>query len=84
MDYMKTISDLCAVIDSMTGIVRVQAKELDCPKTISDLCAVIDHMTGTVQAQAEELAQLGALDHAEEIAAVRAKYTQAIGEEVGA
>lgn len=28
MDYMKTISDLCAVIDGMTGIVQTQAEEL--------------------------------------------------------
>lgn len=28
VDYMKTISDLCAVIDSMTGIVQAQAEEL--------------------------------------------------------
>lgn len=28
MDHMKIISDLCAVIGSMTGIVQAQAEEL--------------------------------------------------------
>ena len=50
---------------------------MDSVKVIAELCAVIDRMNIIVQAQAMELA------HAEEIAAVRAQYTRAIGEGVG-
>lgn len=49
-------------------------------KVIADLCAVIDRMNVIIQAQAMELAQLGALHHEEEIAAVRRDYADAIGE----
>ena len=53
---------------------------LDYTKVITDLCAVIDRMNVLLQAMAMELAQLHALQHEEEIAAVRRDYAQAIGE----
>lgn len=56
---------------------------MDQTKVIADLCAVIDRMNVIIQAQAMELAQHGAVDHAEEIAAVRQQYAVAIGEGVG-
>lgn len=56
---------------------------MDSVKVIAELCAVIDRMNIIVQAQAMELAQHGPPPHAEEIAAVRAQYTRAIGEGVG-
>ena len=51
-------------------------------KVIADLCGIIDRMNVIIQAQAMELAQLGALHHEEEIAAVRKDYADAIGEVV--
>lgn len=51
-------------------------------KVIADLCGIIDRMNVIIQAQAMELAQLGALLHEEEIAAVRKDYADAIGEVV--
>lgn len=56
---------------------------MDSVKVIAELCAVIDRMNIIVQAKAMELAQHGAVAYAEEIAAVRAQYTRAIGEGVG-
>lgn len=56
---------------------------VDSVKVIAELCAVIDRMNIIVQAQAMELAQHGAVAYVEEIAAVRAQYTRAIGEGVG-
>ena len=56
---------------------------MDSVKVIAELCAVIDRMNIIVQAQAMELAKHGAVAYAEEIAAVRAQYTRAIGEGVG-
>lgn len=56
---------------------------MDYTKVIADLRAVIDRMNVIIQAQAMELAQHGAVDHAEEIAAVRQQYAVAIGEGVG-
>ena len=53
---------------------------MDSTKMIADLCAVIDRMNVIIQAQAMELAQLHALHHEEEIAAVRRDYARAIGE----
>lgn len=53
---------------------------MDSTKMIADLCAVIDRMNVIIQAQAMELAQLHALHHEEEIAAIRRDYAQAIGE----
>ena len=53
---------------------------MDSTKMIADLCAVIDRMNVIIQAQAMELAQLHALHHEEEIAAVRRDYAKAIGE----
>lgn len=53
---------------------------MDSTKVIADLCAVIDRMNVIIQAQAMELAQLHALHHEEEIAAVRRDYARAIGE----
>ena len=53
---------------------------MDTSKTIADLCGVIDRMNVIIQAQAMELAQLGALRHEEEIAAVCKDYADAIGE----
>lgn len=49
-------------------------------KVIADLCGIIDRMNVIIQAQAMELAQLGALRHEEEIAAVRRDYDTAMGE----
>ena len=53
---------------------------MDNTKLAADLCAIIDRMNGIIQAQAMELAQLHALHHEEEIAAVRRDYAKAIGE----
>lgn len=53
---------------------------MDNTKLAADLCAIIDRMNVIIQAQAMELAQLHALHHEEEIAAVRRDYAQAIGE----
>lgn len=50
-------------------------------KVIAELCGIIDRMNVILQAQAMELAQLGALRHEEEIAAVRKDYAKAVGEE---
>lgn len=47
---------------------------------VPELCAIIDRMNVLLQAMAMELAQLHALQHEEEIAAVRRDYAQAIGE----
>lgn len=47
---------------------------------VAELCDIIDRMNVILQAQAMELAQLHALHHEEEIAAVRRDYAQAIGE----
>ncbi len=49
-------------------------------KLIADLCGIIDRMNVIIQAQAMELAQHDAVAHAEEIAAVRKAYADAIGE----
>lgn len=49
-------------------------------KLVAELCEIIDRMNVILQAQAMELAQLGALRHEEEIAAVRKDYADAIGE----
>ena len=51
---------------------------MDNTKLVAELC--IDRMNVILQAQAMELAQLHALHHEEEIAAVRRDYAQAIGE----
>lgn len=56
---------------------------MDNTKLVAELCAIIDRMNVLLQAQAVELAQLNALQHEEEIAAVRQKYARAIGEGVG-
>lgn len=53
-------------------------------KLITELCGVIDRMNVIIQAQAMELAQHDALQHAEEIAAVRVDYAKIMGEEVTA
>ena len=53
---------------------------MDNTKLAEDLCAIIDRMNVIIQAQAMELAQLHALHHEEEIAAVRRDYAQVIGE----
>lgn len=60
-----------------------EGDSVDSVKVIAELCAVIDRMNIIVQAKAMELAQHGAVAYAEEIAAVRAQYTRAIGERVG-
>lgn len=49
-------------------------------KVIADLCGIIDRMNVIIQAQAMELAQLGALRHEEEMAAVQRDYDTAMGE----
>ena len=46
---------------------------------IMDLCAIIDQQNVIIQAQAMELAQHDALTRAEQIAALRQKYAEAIG-----
>ncbi len=48
-------------------------------RLIMDLCAIIDQQNVIIQAQAMELAQHDALTRAEEIAALRQKYAEAIG-----
>ena len=48
-------------------------------KLIMDLCAIIDQQNVIIQAQAMELAQHDALTRAEQIAALRQKYAEAIG-----
>lgn len=53
---------------------------MDNTKLVAELCAIIDRMNVLLQAQAVELAQLHALQHEEEIAAVRRDYDKAIGE----
>lgn len=46
---------------------------------IADLCAIIDQQNVIIQDQATQLAQYDALTRAEEIAALRQKYAEAIG-----
>lgn len=53
---------------------------MDNTQLVAELCANIDRMNVILQAQAMELAQLHALHHEEEIAAVRRDYARAIGE----
>lgn len=53
---------------------------MDNTKLVAEPCAIIDRMNVLLQAQAVELAQLHALQHEEEIAAVRRDYAKAIGE----
>lgn len=53
---------------------------MDNTKLVEELCAIIDRMNVLLQAQAMELAQLHALQHEEEIAAVRRDYARANGE----
>lgn len=48
-------------------------------KVIAELCAIIDQQNVIIQAQAMDLAQHDALTRAEEIAALRQKYAEAIG-----
>ena len=52
---------------------------MDQIKVIAALCAIIDQQNVIIQAQAMELAQHDALTRAEEIAALRQKYAEAIG-----
>lgn len=52
---------------------------MDNTRLVTELCAIIDRMNVILQAQAMELAQLHALRHEEEIAAVRRDYARAIG-----
>ena len=53
------------------------------PKLICDLCAIIDQQNVIIQAQAMELAQHDAVERAEEIAALRQRYADAIGAREG-
>lgn len=53
---------------------------MDNTRLVTELCAIIDRMNVILQAQDMELAQLHALRHEEEIAAVRRDYARAIGE----
>ena len=53
---------------------------MDTTQLVAELCAIIDRMNVILQDQAMELAQLHALHHEEEIAAVRRDYARAIGE----
>ena len=59
---------------------RKGAMAMDNTKLVAELCAIIDRMNVLLQAQAVELAQLHALQHEEEIAAVRRDHAKAIGE----
>lgn len=55
-------------------------------KLIADLCEIVRRQNAIIEAQVMELAQLDALDQAEEIAAVRQKFEDAMGaplQEVG-
>lgn len=52
---------------------------MDFVKLTGELCAIIDQQNVIIQAQAMELAQHEALTRAEEIAALRKKYAEAIG-----
>ena len=52
---------------------------MDFVKLTGELCAIIDQQNVIIQAQAMELAQHDALTRAEEIAALRQKYAEAIG-----
>ena len=52
---------------------------MDLVKLTGELCAIIDQQNVIIQAQAMELAQHDALTRAEEIAALRQKYAEAIG-----
>ena len=52
---------------------------MDQIKVIAALCAIIDQQNEIIQDQAMELAQHDALTRAEEIAALRQKYAEAIG-----
>ena len=48
-------------------------------QVIAELCAIIDQQNVIIQDQATQLAQHDALTRAEEIAALRQKYAEAIG-----
>lgn len=50
------------------------------PKLISDLCAIIEQQNAIIEAQAMELAQHDAVARTDEIAALRQRYADAIGE----
>lgn len=50
-------------------------------EVIAKLCHVIDLQNVIIQAQAMELNQLGAVAQAEQIAAARTAYAEAMGEE---
>lgn len=52
---------------------------MDTAKLIADLCSIIDQQNAIIQDQAMEMAQLDTLRRAEEIAALRQKYAEAIG-----
>jgi len=52
---------------------------MDYIQLIAELCAIIDQQNTIIQDQAMELGQLDTLRHAEEIAALRHKYAEAIG-----
>lgn len=49
-------------------------------KLISDLCAIIEQQNAIIEAQAMELAQHDTVARADEIAALRRRYADAIGE----
>lgn len=53
---------------------------MDHMKLVADLCAIIDRQNEIIQAQATELAQHDAVDRAEEIATLRRRYRDAMGE----
>lgn len=53
---------------------------MDHMKLVADLCAIIDRQNEIIQDQAMELAQHDAVDRAEEIAALRRRYQDAMGE----
>ena len=50
-------------------------------EVIAKLCHIIDLQNAIIQAQAMELNQLGAVAQAEQIAAARTAYAEAMGEE---
>jgi hypothetical protein len=62
-----------------SGEIKNRAVSVNTTEVIAELCAIIDQQNVIIQAQAMELAQLDALAHAEEIAALRQRYAAAIG-----
>lgn len=52
---------------------------MDYMKLVADLCAIIEQQNVIIEAQAVELAQHDTVTRADEIAALRRRYADAIG-----